>query len=150
MVTVHGKHCYLVSLVSLHYTFHSMTRICLSTKHAICRFFWSPTHCVASYYMQVEAKLNLNYTLSLLFVLWVLFVTYPYDLLVCICQNSLLDTRILWDFSAMIPKIFEKIFWHYRQTKQHNVAILYRIPAPCKTKFKITWGIHIKLIVQKH
>ena len=52
----------------------------------------------------------------LLWVLWVPFVTCAYDLLVSLCQNCLLDTRICvitiqkWDFSAMIGKKL-KIFW---------------------------------------
>lgn len=44
-------------------------------------------------------------------VLWVPFVTYPSDLLVCICQNLLLDPK---------SSLYEN-FWYHHHTKQHIV-----------------------------
>ena len=81
---------------------------------------WTPV-------MALQACLE---TWRLLLVLWVPLVTYLYDLLVCICQSCLLDSRIFflfcviiiekWDFIVIILQYFEKISWHHHN-KQLNV-----------------------------
>ena len=107
--------------------FMAMTVIFLSAKHVILKF-WGPLHNDASHYTTVEA---IDYTASiptwwLHCIFWLLFATYPYGSLICICQNCLLN-RILfsfcvinrnWDYSAMILKYFGKIYWPHHHTKQ--------------------------------
>ena len=113
-----------------HYTLSWQWLIFLSAKHNVIFQFWDPLHNDACHYTTVEAS---DYTASipawwLHCILWLLFVTYPYDSLICICQNCLLDSRILfsfcvinirnWDYSAMIIKYFGKISWPHHHTKQ--------------------------------
>lgn len=115
-----------VCLVHLHYTFHGMTVIWQWS--VICWFLWVPTHYDLSYGMPMKTSALRVYqeTWWLLWVLWVPFVTQPYDLLVSLCQNCLLDIRIFfllcvitiqkWDFSVMIQKKLKISCKHHFRT----------------------------------
>ena len=73
--------------------------------YVICRFFWDRIYYNTSHGMLVSGSQWFQVYLKtwwLLRVCWVPFGTYPDDLLVCICQNCLLDTAIFCSFSIII------------------------------------------------
>ena len=102
----------------------------------ICWFFWVPTHYDLSYGMPMKTSALRVYqeTWWLLWSLWVPFVTQPYDLLVSLRQNCLLDTRIFfllcvitiqkWDFSVMIQKKLKISCKHHFSTNPPTPACL--------------------------
>lgn len=74
-----------------------------------------------------------------LWVFWVLFGTYPYDLMVYICQNCLLNTTIFFlfcaitikkqDFSIMILKCLRKCL--NTITILNTIMSKILVPTPC-------------------
>ena len=100
----------LVYLVPLLYTLQGMKGICLSVKH-MCQFFWDPIQCDPYHDLLWSLVIALQIDLEtwwLFMFIWVPFVTYPYHLLFCICDNFSLDTikmLYLWWVDGQI------IFW---------------------------------------
>lgn len=54
-------------------------------------------------------------------VLWVPFVTYPYNLLVCICHSCLLDPTIFVLFFVITIKKLDFITMRFHHAIQHNI-----------------------------
>lgn len=79
--------------------------ICLFAKHVICWFLMlPPMTCKWRPVIGLEVYIQ---PWRLIWVLWVPFVTHPNDLLVCIYQNYLSDTKIFVLFCKItIEKIF--------------------------------------------
>lgn len=94
---------------------------------------------IACQWMQVIALRVYLETWWCLWILWVLFGTYPYDLMVYICQICLLNTTIFFlfcaitikkrDFSIMILKCLRKCL--NTITILNTIMSRILVPTPC-------------------